>query len=119
MKFGARPTSDPYFRSSREQKRWKVLIQTGSPGASCSTRERISSAALLVNVSETIPRAGTPWRSRLAMRWVITRVLPLPGPASTNSGPSRCSTASRWAGVNELSDSLHKGQGSSRASKFE
>ena len=33
-------------------------------GASCSIRERISSAALLVKVSARICRAGTPWRSR-------------------------------------------------------
>jgi hypothetical protein len=37
-----------------------VLIHTGSPGASSSTRERISLAALFVNVSATICRAGTP-----------------------------------------------------------
>ena len=44
-----------------------MLIHTGSPGASCSTRLRISSAALLVKVRARICRAGTPCRSRLAI----------------------------------------------------
>ena len=30
------------------------------------------------------------------MRWVMTRVLPLPGPARISSGPPGCETASRW-----------------------
>src|SRR5271154_7354908 len=32
-----------------------------------------------------------------AMRWISTRVLPLPAPASTSTGPSGAVTASRWA----------------------
>src|SRR3954452_7267812 len=32
------------------------------------------------------------------MRWVSTRVLPEPAPARISSGPSPCSTASRWGG---------------------
>ena len=32
------------------------------------------------------------------MRWVSTRVLPEPAPAMTSSGPSPCTTASRWEG---------------------
>ena len=71
------------------------------PGPAAPTRARISSAALLVNVRATICRAGTPCASKLAMRCVITRVLPLPGPARINSGPARCSTAARWAGVRD------------------
>ena len=35
------------------------------------------------------------------MRCVTTRVLPLPGPASTSSGPSTCRTASHCAGLSE------------------
>ena len=39
------------------------------------------------------------------MRWailaVMTRVLPEPAPARMRSGPSVCSTASRWAGLSE------------------
>src|SRR3989304_176963 len=32
------------------------------------------------------------------MRWAMTRVLPLPAPARTRSGPSVWTTASCWAG---------------------
>src|SRR5215204_5808915 len=32
------------------------------------------------------------------MRWVSTRVLPDPAPATTSSGPPRCTTASSWSG---------------------
>ena len=35
------------------------------------------------------------------MRVVITRVLPVPAPASTSSGPSVVATASRWAGLRD------------------
>ena len=64
------------------------------PGASRSTRLRISSAALLVKVRARICWSGTPSASSWAMRWVTTRVLPLPGPARISSGPSPCKTAS-------------------------
>ena len=40
-----------------------------------------------------------PRSTRRAMRWVITRVLPLPAPARTRRGPSPCSTAARCAGL--------------------
>src|SRR6185312_2887522 len=33
------------------------------------------------------------------MRWVMTRVLPLPAPARISSGPSTCSTAARCSGL--------------------
>ena len=33
------------------------------------------------------------------MRWVMTRVLPLPAPARISTGPSTASTASRWLGL--------------------
>src|SRR5215469_7141869 len=36
---------------------------------------------------------------RCAMRYVMTRVLPLPAPARINTGPSTASTASRWRGL--------------------
>ena len=39
------------------------------------------------------------------MRTVITRVLPVPAPASTSSGPSVVVTASRWAGFRDWSRS--------------
>ena len=40
------------------------------------------------------------------MRWVITRVLPLPGPARMSTGPLIVSTASRWAGLSSESISI-------------
>src|SRR6476620_10209812 len=39
------------------------------------------------------------------MRAVNTRVFPDPAPASTSMGPSKCKTASRWAGFNPASGS--------------
>src|SRR4026209_768426 len=64
------------------------------------TRERISSAALFVNVIARID-SGETLRSRMrwAMRWVRTRVFPDPAPATTRTGPSGAVTASRCAGV--------------------
>ena len=65
---------------------WKVPIHMPRlPLRSCrSARARISPAALLVNVTARIPCAGTPSTSfSQAMRWVRTRVLPEPAPAST------------------------------------
>ena len=44
---------------------------------------------------------GTPSSMRWAMRWVSTRVLPEPAPATTSSGPPRCTTASSWSGFSE------------------
>ena len=66
----------------------------------------ISSAALLVKVMARISNGETPWsRMRWAMRWVSTRVLPEPAPAMTSSGPSSCTTASRWTGFSPSSRS--------------
>ena len=63
------------------------------------TRSRISRAALLVKVTARI------WLGqalRVAIRWarraVSAAVLPVPAPASTSTGPSVVSTASRWGG---------------------
>src|SRR5436190_420788 len=80
---------------------WKVPIQSlraGSPTAR-SMRSRISLAARLVKVKARIWCGGTPSRTRRPMRSVSTRVLPLPAPASTRSGPAGCSTAERWASL--------------------
>ena len=40
-----------------------------------------------------------PWLNMWAMRVVSTRVLPVPAPASTSTGPSSDSTASRCSGL--------------------
>ncbi len=74
----------------RAQAEWNVIthmsrtIRPTSP----STLPRISSAALFVNVIARISD-GSAWpvATRWATRWVRTRVLPEPAPASTSSGP--------------------------------
>ena len=74
---------------------------------SAATRVFISSAALLVNVMARISNGLTPWsRMRWAMRWVRTRVLPEPAPATTSSGPSAWTTASDCTGLSPSSRSL-------------
>src|SRR5262249_61052146 len=67
-----------------------------------STRRRISSAALLVKVTASTWRGctlSTP--SSQATRWAMTRVLPLPAPARTRTGPLVACTASRCTGLSE------------------
>ena len=59
-------------------------------------RPRISAAALLVNVTAMRPCGETPCsRISQAARCVSTRVLPLPAPASTSTGPIGAVTAAR------------------------
>ena len=94
----------PKRRRIAAQCEWKVdttrpVRDPSSRATSCETRSRISPAALLVNVSARICHGGTPRSISAAMRRVMTRVLPEPGPASTSAGPSPCDTASRWAAV--------------------
>src|SRR4051794_22349421 len=64
------------------------------------TRCFISSAALLVNVMARIEN-GDASSSPIshATRWVSTRVLPDPAPATTNMGPPGCVTASCCTGL--------------------
>src|SRR5438477_447885 len=90
-------------RSIRTQNEWKVEM-TGlamlSPPTSFSTRSPISAAALLVNVIAKIDSGMTPLCSiKYAIRYVMTRVLPLPAPARISTGPSVVSTASRCCGL--------------------
>ncbi len=68
-------------------------------------RVSISPAARRVKVSSRIRSAGTPRSIRYATRQASVRVLPVPEPATTSSGPSPYVTASRWAG---LSSSSHE-----------
>src|SRR5437667_226980 len=71
---------------------------------SAATRPFISSAALLVKVMARISKGEMP-RSVIsqAIRWVSTRVLPDPAPATTRSGPPGWVTASRWTGFRSSS----------------
>ena len=64
-----------------------------------ATRSRISRAALLVKVTASTWLGKARRVIRIwAKRVVSTRVLPVPAPASTSSGPSTVSTASRCSG---------------------
>src|SRR5690606_30301859 len=87
----------------RRPSAWKVHTVRPSPASPFSrraTRSFISRADLLVKVIAAIRFAGErPEPTRCAIFSTITRVLPLPAPASTSSGPSTCRTASRWGGL--------------------
>ena len=93
----------PSFFDSRRRMRthalWKVIthIALARGPTSCSTRSFISPAALLVKVIARI-WPGCTFRSprRWAMRWVRTRVLPEPAPATMSSGVPEWTTAARW-----------------------
>ena len=85
----------------RTHAEWKVdtHIPRATPPTRRATRSFISSAALLVKVIARIAKGETP-RSRIrwATRYVSTRVLPEPAPATTSTGPSVTATASRCDG---------------------
>src|SRR5439155_25320415 len=84
---------------------WKVPIQI-APAVRlrrCSTRPRISRAALFVNVTaRTSPGTARPCWISHAIRCVKTRVLPLPAPAKIRSGPSPAVTAARCGGLSPV-----------------
>src|SRR5206468_3313381 len=90
------------WRRIRTHAEWNVAISgaripTGA--TSSSTRRAISPAALLVNVTARTFFGCTPRTPRSqAIRCAMTRVLPLPAPASTRRGPSPAVTASRCGG---------------------
>ena len=74
------------------------------PPISASTRSRISFAARLVKVTARIWLGQARFiASRSASLAVSTRVLPVPAPESTSSGPSSVSTASRCGGFSPAS----------------
>ena len=93
------------MRSMRTHMAWNVhthMPRMLLPSRRRSRRSFISRAALLVKVMARIcqgmmPRSSSMW----AMRYVSTRVLPEPAPASTSSGPSTLSTALFCAGLSE------------------
>src|SRR5581483_762222 len=120
VKSGASPTARPCSRSRRLATAWNVPPQTRPrrrpAPVSRSARESISRAARRVNVSRRIRSGRTPRSTSRATRQASVHVLPLPAPATTRSGPPRCSTASRWAGLrcskasNMRSSSLRDGR---------
>src|SRR5439155_113412 len=90
------------WRRTRTHAEWKVAIigaRIPTGASSASTRRAISPAALLVNVTARTFLGCTPRTpTSHAIRWAMTRVLPLPAPASTRIGPSSAVTASRCGG---------------------
>src|ERR1019366_5542842 len=80
---------------------------SGTSSSKATTRSRISRAALLVKVTASTADGGT-WRvvTMCAMRWVMTRVLPLPAPARISKGPSMWLTASRCCALSPLRKSM-------------
>src|SRR6266511_6060436 len=107
----------------RTQAEWKVdtTIAFTAPPTSPWRRSFISRAALLVKVIARTAVGGTPRsRTRWAIRWVSTRVLPDPAPATMRVGPSVASTARRWASFNPSSSSGEAwgSVGSGRAEAF-
>lgn len=59
-------------------------------------RSRSSIAALRLKVSTRIRSGSVPRSIRRATASTSVVVLPVPGPASTSSGPPACSTTARW-----------------------
>ncbi len=98
-----RPSRSAKRRTMPSPRLWNVeawILAACVCPTSFARRSRSSPAALFVNVtaatrSGSIPRSWIMW----ATRDVITRVLPVPGPARTISGPSSCVTARRWASL--------------------
>ena len=88
-------------RSSRAHRAWNVEIHIArqSVPSSASTLDRISCAALFVNVTaSTPPGSVNPELTMWAIRWAMTRVLPDPAPARMRTGPEVWRTASRCSG---------------------
>ena len=96
------PTNSAWRRRIFTDSEWNVPIQAMPSPASPSNRpirSFISRAALLVKVTDKISfDLALPMASRCTMREVSALVLPVPAPASINTGPSSASTASRCAG---------------------
>ncbi len=92
-------------RRIRTQSEWKVEI-SGCLGnffpRSTADRSFISSAALLVKVTARMRSGAMRWRISSAMRKVTTRVLPVPAPARTSSGPESVLTASFCGGLRSM-----------------
>ena len=81
--------SSACWRNIRTQALWNVVthIERAVGPTKSATRWRISSAALLVKVIAKMANGDVPCEINHAMRWVRTRVLPEPAPATTSSGP--------------------------------
>ena len=65
---------------------WKVLIFSSDTSNSVSNRSSISNVAFSLNVKHRISDGLTPFFIICFTRSVITRVFPVPGPATTSRG---------------------------------
>ena len=100
-KNGSMPASAGCSRSSRAQRSgtvWTASSPNGGRSASSTCRRRTSAAAA-VRVTRRMSSGGTPWSTSHAKRSTSTRVLPVPAPPMTSSGPPSCVTARRCAAV--------------------
>src|SRR6478735_1477890 len=111
------PTLAASRRRMRTQAEWKVMTHMARARGptSAATRSRISAAALLVKVMARICPGWAPRSpSSHAMRWVSTRVLPEPAPATMSSGLPSWTTASRCCGLRPSRRRLSEGSGTGR-----
>src|SRR5262249_9132014 len=100
------PSALPSARRIRTHIEWNVLthIDRARGLTSAVTRSFISPAALLVNViASTWPGRTSRSASRYATRYVSTRVLPDPAPATMSSGLPWWTTALRCCGFSPSS----------------
>ncbi len=83
------------YRNCLSAAEWKVRACTpGTPRD--RSRTRISPAARVVKVTaSTSEEECAPSPIRWAIRWVMVRVLPVPAPARTQTGPDGATTAER------------------------
>src|SRR3990172_8737108 len=115
------PMAGASRRRSLAHSEWNVDThrRLQSEPRSASTRVRISSAALLVNVTaSTSLVCAWPSPMRYAMRLAITRVLPDPAPARINRGPLVCRTAWRCSGFRVSKNCIGKPPRAPRVSLF-
>src|SRR4029079_18459571 len=70
-----------------------------------SMRVRSASAAVLEKVRARMPSGRVPCSTSQAKRAMSVRVLPVPAPPTTSSGPVPCVTARRWSGVSASNSS--------------
>jgi hypothetical protein len=96
------PARSAYRRSILTHREWNVLICEPGKVPRARVLWRISSAALLVKVIAQILCGLMPESIRDAIRYVMTAVFPLPGPAMTSKGPSMWQMAFLWEGVSGI-----------------
>ena len=95
-------------RNKRKQTEWNVpthIRETAASPTNAAIRERISNAALFVNVTANTLDGAAPAPTNAATRVVNTRVFPEPGPATTTNGPFKHCTAAACSGFKPVNSS--------------